>query len=171
MGICLCAKLGARSKPPCATCSQQESFRVSPKTNLSTFFWIEPDWANKNIGWSGSTQILEKIGRVAQAHVELLCEIPCDLADLELGNMATGKRDTIKQHNNKPIGNIQYNNTATLRAVLRIKHLLRALHTIRADEPLATPRNPRSAEEWRNCTLVGHEPLICIKMCFAKTEQ
>ena len=27
-----------------------------------------------------------------------------------------------------------------------------------------------SAQEWRNRTVVGHEPLICNKMCFSKTE-
>jgi len=26
------------------------------------------------------------------------------------------------------------------------------------------------AQEWTNRTLIGHEPLICSKMCFAKTE-
>ena len=27
-----------------------------------------------------------------------------------------------------------------------------------------------TAQEWRNRTLVGHEPLICSAMCFTKTE-
>jgi len=27
-----------------------------------------------------------------------------------------------------------------------------------------------TAQEWTNSTLIGHEPLLCSKMCFAKTE-
>ena len=27
-----------------------------------------------------------------------------------------------------------------------------------------------SAQQWRNRTLIGHEPLVCSKMCFSKTE-
>ena len=48
----------------------------------------------------------------------MLCEIPSDPADLNLENLAKGERDTIKQHNNEPIGKIQYNNPATVRAYI-----------------------------------------------------
>jgi len=71
----------------------------------------------------------QKIGRVAPAEHEFLCEFPGEPAHLDWGNMAKGKRGTNKQHNNKPIGNTQKNNTATVGAHIVVPPLALTVST------------------------------------------
>jgi len=49
------------------------------------------------------------------------------------------------------------------------KWLYSAKETYNFKEPINRD-HPIYAQEWRNRTLISHEPLVCSKMCFSKTE-
>jgi len=97
-------------------------------SRLNPNFWgknrlsrLSPKFWDKNVLIEpAQPKFLGKIGRDTPTQLEFLCDNPSESAhlDRDLEMMAKGKRGTIKQHNNKSIGNNQNNINATVQADL-----------------------------------------------------